>query len=74
MGQEQGHKGIREAEGKPINTAQILTGGGTSSHRIGYIDALKGFGILCVVIGHVTGTYMESNVFTYMNHLFHLIY
>ena len=39
-----------------------LPGGGTSK-RIGYIDALKGFGIICVVIGHVAQSYLDSNMF-----------
>ncbi len=55
---------------KNISPPEILTGGGTSK-RIGYIDALKGFAIICVVIGHVAdgyfsaGMYPESSTFIY---------
>ena len=41
----------------------VISAGGTSN-RIGYIDALKGFGIICVVIGHVAQSYLDSNMFT----------
>ena len=50
--------------------AKNLAGGGTSK-RIRYIDALKGFAIICVVIGHVAagylsaGMYPESSTFIY---------
>ena len=33
----------------------------TSSKRIGYIDALKGFAILCVVMGHVADGNLTAN-------------
>lgn len=78
MGQEQEHEGVRSTEGQPLNprsNAKNLAGGGTSSsRRIGYIDALKGFGILCVVLGHVNGTYMASGMFPEAAWLFHSVY
>ncbi len=42
----------------------LLSGGGYSeSSRIQYIDALKGFSIFCVVLGHLAVGYMEMGTF-----------
>lgn len=48
-----------------------LRRGGT---RIGYIDALKGFAILCVVFGHVAWGYIEGNTYLEANKIFSWIY
>lgn len=39
-------------------------GGTTSSSRVGYIDALKGFAILCVVLGHVADGYISAGMYS----------
>lgn len=44
--------------GRTINSETNATGGYCS--QIGYIDSMRGFAILCVVIGHVGGTYYTS--------------
>ena len=36
---------------------------GGTSNRIGYIDALKGFAIICVVIGHVADGYLSAEMY-----------
>ena len=52
-----------------------MRGGGT---RIGYIDALKGFAILCVVLGHVADGYLDGNTYPEANQIlfsiFNIIY
>lgn len=45
-------------------TAKKRTGGGT---RIAYIDALKGFLMVCVVLGHVAIGYIEGNIYPQAN-------
>ena len=37
--------------------------GGGYNKRIGYIDALKGFATICVVLGHIVGGYYDANSF-----------
>lgn len=44
--------------------AKIPGGGGT---RIGYIDALKGFATICVVLGHVVQGYLEGSTYPEIN-------
>ena len=53
--------------------AKNIVGGGTS-RRIGYIDALKGFGIICVVLGHVAGGYRTAGTFPDAEWLLKAIY
>ncbi len=53
-----------------------LAGGGT--RRIGYIDALKGFAALCVVLGHVVNGYLDAGAYpeasTLLYRIFNVIY
>lgn len=45
--------------------------------RVGYIDALKGFAILCVVIGHAANGYMNAGMYSdtlFLNNLHNAIY
>lgn len=46
--------------------------------RIAYVDALKGFAMLCVVLGHVVDGYLDGNTYgqadTAMKGIFNLIY
>lgn len=44
------------------NSAKKAVGGGNSQTRIAYIDSMKGFAILCVVIGHVPEIYIAHNI------------
>lgn len=57
--------------------AKNLAGGGTSK-RIGYIDALKGFAIVCVVFGHVANGYLEADIYPesegFLNGIYNFIY
>lgn len=39
--------------------------------RIGYIDALKGFTILCVVLGHIVGLYFQVGAYPESSELLH---
>ena len=48
--------------------AKKLAGGGTSK-RIGYIDALKGFAIVCVVLGHLLRGFRSAGLYTDYNAL-----
>lgn len=45
-----------------------------SSTRIEYIDALKGFAILCVVLGHIALGYLENNTIPEANVIFKAIH
>jgi len=45
-----------------------------SKNRIKWIDALKGFAILTVVIGHVADGYLNSNIFESHNNLLYIIF
>lgn len=47
-----------------VNRVPLKPGGGI---RIGYIDALKGFAILCVVLGHVADGYLDGNTYPEAN-------
>ena len=49
-----------------------MRGGGT--HRIRYIDALKGFAALCVVLGHVVDGYLDGNMYPEANHILFCVY
>lgn len=42
--------------------------------RIDWIDALKGFGIICVVLGHVVKGYMDAHAFRESTALLHAVY
>lgn len=42
--------------------------------RIEFIDALKGFAIICVVLGHIMDGYYKSNLYPDSNDLFWLIF
>ena len=48
--------------------------GDSSRERIGYIDALKGFAILCVVLGHVADGYLDGNSFPESSYMIYCIY
>ncbi len=55
--------------------AKNLSGGGYTAHeRIGYIDALKGFAILCVVLGHIADGYLDGNTFPESSYMLYCIY
>lgn len=60
-----------------ISHARKLAGGG-KTQRSGYIDSLKGFGILCVVLGHVVNSYLSAGAYpkasTLMYRVFNIIY
>lgn len=45
-----------------------------TNKRIVYIDAIKGFAMLCVVLGHVVDGYINSNMFPEQNHQMTTIY
>lgn len=49
-----------------------------TDRRIGYIDALKGFAILCVVMGHIANTYLVAGAYPaahgLLYNIFNLIY
>ncbi len=42
--------------------------------RIGYIDAMKGFAIMCVVLGHTLDSYLSSGFISPANHIIYDIY
>ncbi len=59
---------------KSYNDKKSAGGGYTTRERIGYIDALKGFAILCVVLGHIALGYLQSNAIPNAKDIFHSIY
>lgn len=54
-------------------TITFIPRGGTGNSRIQYIDALKGFAILCVVLGHLAVGYTEMNTFPEAHTLLYVI-
>lgn len=57
---------------KDQKTKNIVGGG--NSQRIGYIDALKGFAIICVVVGHIVGGYYDANTFPQSANLLYTVH
>lgn len=53
-----------------VNNLTLKRGG----IRIGYIDALKGFAILCVVLGHIADGYLDGNTYPEANQALFCIY
>ena len=62
---------------KFLSPPKKLVGGGTQ-RRIGYIDALKGFAALCVVLGHVINGYLDAGSYpeasTALYRIYNIIY
>lgn len=50
------------------------SGGGYAPSRIEYIDAMKGFAILLVVLGHIGIGYYNANVYPEQSYIFYTIY
>ena len=66
-------KSLTDTHDKMNKIKKSVGGGYTAHERIGYIDALKGFAILCVVLGHVVGGYLEGNSFPKSNYMLYCI-
>lgn len=52
-----------------IHHETVVNRAGGGSTRIGYLDALKGFATLCVVLGHVAVGYLEGNTYPETNQI-----
>lgn len=63
-------------EDKFLTPSEKFFWGGT--HRIGYIDSLKGFAALCVVLGHVVNGYLDAGAYpeasTLLYRVFNFVY
>lgn len=42
--------------------------------RIAFIDVLKGFAIICVVLGHIVDGYYKSNLYPEQNNFFWMLF
>lgn len=45
-----------------------------SANRITFIDSIKGFAIICVVLGHIVGGYYDSNIYPSASDLLYIIH
>lgn len=65
-------------KGKVRCTCTYARKGTSNSLRIGYIDALKGFSGLCVVLGHVVSRYLDMGIYSGaeapLHNIFNLLY
>lgn len=44
------------------------------SQRIGWLDALRGFAMLCVIMGHLSGMDQQAKIWLFVSHAFVLYY